>query len=177
MATTYTADLKRLADEKVKVGEPLGADALADMADLVSKAFAVQADEVAILACARQGKFLKFLVPERLQGVGQIPLTSTTALAARTARERRPEVINRFAAVPHASVFEAVRLADQRADPIQKIMSAPIAHENKVLGVIQVSRKGKSGASAGPDFTAQDLRDLVSIAAVLAPCLRLWPND
>jgi GAF domain-containing protein len=177
MASKYTAELKRLAEEKVKGGGTLTAEALPEMAALVGKAFAVQPGEVAILACTQQGKFLRFLVPEKLQAVGQIPLTSTSALAARTAREQRAEIINRFAAVPHASVFEAVPLAEERGDPIQKIMSAPITKDSKVLGVIQVSRKGKSGPSAGPDFTPQDLRDLVSIATLLAPCLGLCSSD
>ena len=177
MATSDMAELKRLAEEKASGGGTLTAEALPEMAALVGKAFAVQPGEVAILACTQQGKFLRFLVPEKLQSVGQIPLTSTSALAARTARERRAEIINRFAAVPHASVFEAVPLAQERGAPIQKIMSAPITRESKVLGVIQVSRKGKTGATAGPDFTLQDLRDLVSIAALLAPCLGLCSSE
>jgi hypothetical protein len=56
-------------------------------------------------------------------------------------------------------------------------MSAPILFDGKVVGVIQVSRKGKSTASAGPDFTPQDLRELVGAAEAIAPCLRLFVVD
>jgi GAF domain-containing protein len=114
------------------------------------------------------------VVPEKRQAVGQIPLTSTNSLAARTARDKRPEVINHFSVVPHASVFEAVPLVEeQRGEPIQKIMSAPMIFEKKLIGVIQISRKGPSTADAGPDFTHPELRELKIIADTVAPCISL----
>ena len=109
---------------------------------------------------------------DNLRTVGQIPLSSTNSLAARTVREKRPELINHFSVVPHASVFEAVPIAEeQRGDPIQKIMSSPIQSSGKVIGVIQVSRKGKAMTDAGPDFTHPQLRELKLIADALAPCI------
>lgn len=87
---------------------------------------------------------------------------------------KRPEIINHFSVVPHASVFEAVPLVeDERGDPIQKIMSAPTILEKKISGVIQVSRKARTAAEAGPDFTHGELRELKTIADALAPCLSL----
>jgi len=48
---------------------------------------------------------------------------------------------------------------------IQKLMSAPVSGQNgEVMGVIQVSRKAPRPAAAGPDFTAEDLRKLESVA-------------
>jgi hypothetical protein len=80
--------------------------------------------------------------------------------------------------VPHASVFEGVPVAEAlRADPIQKIMSSPILQGNKSLGVVQVSRKGKSPTDAGPDFTALQMRNLKSIADALAPCLVICAKE
>lgn len=170
-------NLTSLIEELVQRGEKIDGAGLARVAENVGRAFQVQPDEVAILGFDQKGKFLKFLVPEKLQEVGQIPLTSTSSLAARSAREKRADLINHFTVVPHASVFEAVPLGEERNDPIQKIMSAPILFDGKVLGVIQVSRKGKSTASAGPDFTPQDLRELVGAAEAIAPCLRLCLLD
>ena len=96
-------------------------------AELISKNFGVQTHEVAILGLTSDGRSLRFLAPDNLRTVGQIPLSSTNSLAARTVREKRPELINHFSVVPHASVFEAVPIAEeQRGDPIQKIMSSPI---------------------------------------------------
>ena len=60
-------------------------------------------DEVAILAVSHRWRHLHFLVPEALKNVGFIPLTSNSALAARTARESRPEINNNFSAVRHAT--------------------------------------------------------------------------
>ena len=170
-------NLTSLVEELVQRGENIDGAGLVKVAEQVGKAFHVQPEEVAILGFDRKEKFLKFLVPEKLQAVGQIPLTSTSSLAARSAREKRADLINHFTVVPHASVFEAVPLGEERSDPIQKIMSAPILFEGTVVGVIQVSRKGKSTASAGPDFTPQELRELVGAAEAIAPYLRLFVPD
>jgi len=139
--------------------------------ELISRNFAVQPHEVAIFTLAPDERFLQFVVPEALKVVGMIPLTSTNSLAARTAREKRAEIVNHFAFVPHASVFEAVPIAEERGDPIQKIMSAPILMNQKLVGVIQVSRKGKTAADAGPDFTHPQLRELKTIADALSHCI------
>jgi GAF domain-containing protein len=176
MPSEFLGDLKRLIKEGVEQGTILDSARFGELLHIVCKAFAVQPDEVAILAMTDK-RFLKFLIPAKLQGIGQIPLTSTTSLAARTARERKPELINHFSTVPHASVFEAVPLIDVPGNPIQKIMSAPLLLDGKVLGVIQVSRKSKTVATSGPDFTPQDLRDLVAFALVLAPCIPLFVVD
>src|SRR6266481_5064295 len=77
--------------------------------------------------------------------------------------EKRAEVINHFSVIPHSSVFEAVRIAeDQPTEAIQKIMSAPLVVDRRVVGVIQISRKANSAPDAGPDFTHQQLRELRS---------------
>ena len=125
----------------------------------------MQAHEVAILTMTPDDRFLRFVVPEKLQQVGQIPLTSTNSLASRTVREKRPEVINHFAVVPHSSVFEAVPIVqEERGEPIQKIMSVAITHEKKIVGVLQISRKGRTAAEAGADFTHSQLRELKTVA-------------
>jgi GAF domain-containing protein len=172
----FLGDLKRLIKETLDLGTGLDGARLVELLHVVGKAFAVQPDEIAILVVF-QGRFLKFLIPAKLQSIGQIPLTSATSLAARTARERKPELINHFTTVPHASVFEAVPLFDERGDPIQKIMSVPLILDGKSIAVIQVSRKSKTVATAGPDFTPQNLRDLVAFAGALAPCIPLFVPD
>jgi len=174
MPSDYVGELKKWAAELVRkntAGEFVGFNRAVD---LISKNFALQPHEVAIFAMTADARFLYFVVPEKLKEVGRIPLTSTNSLAARTVREKRPEIINHFSVVPHASVFEAVPLSEeQRGDPIQKIMSAPMTLEKKVIGVIQVSRKGKTAAEAGPDFTHSELRELKTIADALAHCIAL----
>lgn len=173
MADKLVADLTRVVDELVKAGGPIEGSTLAKLSEQIAKEFKVKSDEVAILALTEGDKFLQFLVPEKLKQVGNIPMTSTNALAVRTAREKRPEVINNFSTARHPTVFEAVPLGPERGDPIQKIMSVPITADNKVLGVIQVSRKGKTMGAAGTDFTPKELSELVKVAAVMARCLKV----
>jgi len=172
MASEHIGELKKWASDVARKGgdgEPMQ---LVRVLELISKNFGLQPHEVAILGVTSDGRSLRFLAPDNLRTVGQIPLSSTNSLAARTVREKRPELINHFSVVPHASVFEAVPIADeQRGDPIQKIMSSPILSTGKAIGVLQVSRKGKAMTDAGPDFTHPQLRELKLIADALAPCI------
>ena len=173
MSASAIAEVATLVNGLVQRGTKLDAAHLAKIAEAVGRVFSVHPDEVAVLALTEDAKFLQFRVPEQLQTVGQIPMTSNSALAVRTARERRAEIINHFNIVRHASVFEGVKLNADRRDPIQKIMSAPIVSGNKVLGVLQISRKAKMARGA-KDFSPHDLKQLVSISDLLAPALPLW---
>lgn len=143
------------------------------VAEEVAKLFSVQPDEVAILGLLPAGKSLEFVLPQKLRAVGTIPLTSTTALAARTARERRADVVNNFAASRHASVFEGVPLGRREGNSIQKIISAPILRGDKVVGVAQISRKGTSALDAGADFSSRDLSELQGLNRLLGRILAL----
>ena len=158
-----TTELDYLLDRLEKNVPQLPPDWMQQVAQELGKVFNVQEDEVALLELQGTAKSLRFLMPKKLQGVGTIPLTSTTALAARTARDRRADVVNNFAASRHASVFEGVPLGRGEGGFIQKIMSAPILRGDKVIGVIQISRKGPSGGESGPDFTPRDLSELQAL--------------
>ena len=134
----------------------------------VAKVFAVRPTEIALLEVS--GNLLRFLYPAELKKVGAIPLSSS-AVAARTARTKRSELFNTFARVKHSSVFEVVKLGEsgQGTEAIQKLMSAPVlSTSGDVIGVIQVSRKAERAASAGADFTTDELRKLESVAVVIA---------
>lgn len=172
IATEQLSDLRKWASEAArKTGEDVR---LNRAAEIIGGIFGVTPHEVAILGVTADARFLKFLAPQTLRAVGQIPLSSGSALAVRTVREMKPEIVNHFYAVPHASVFEGVPVSEtERGEPIQKIMSSPIMAGGKAIGVVQVSRKGKSTAEAGADFTPQQLQVLKTISDVLAPCLAL----
>ena len=140
----------------------------------VARVCRVRTTEIALLQL--NGNLLKFVYPPELQRVGAIPL-SGSAVAARTARKKRPELFNSFTRVKHSSVFEVVKLGETEANAevIQKLMSVPIlATDGKVVGVLQVSRKAHSAAAAGPDFTSEDLHKLESVAVSMA---RLFAQD
>lgn len=147
----------------------------------LAKVFGVKDDEVGIMRIQKQN--LIFCYPPKLHSVGSIPLNTASSVAVRTANSRRAEVLNNFAQVKHTSVFEAVQLSgsgqqvgserqDRHLHIIQKLMSVPVVGPSGTLGVIQVSRKGATAPSAGPDFTPADLQKLVAAAASLVKCFK-----
>jgi hypothetical protein len=144
----------------------------------LAKMFAVRQTEVALMRLEKG--LLRFIFPDELKTAGSIPVSSSSAIAAHTATAKKSEMFNSFAKVKHASIFETVKLAGtdttevqpQEEQPsIQKLMSAPIiSPENRVVGVLQVCRKGFSLTSAGPDFTLEDTKQL-ELAAKIAGTL------
>jgi hypothetical protein len=145
---------------------------LAAELERIAKNLGVKPDEVGILGLSSRWRHLYFLAPEALKNVGYIPMSSNSALAARTARDSRPEINNNFPAAKHATVFEGVKTSGDSAEAIQKIISAPILSGDKVVGVIQISRKGSDATSAGPDFTPADLGKVLALCKPLGKLLQ-----
>jgi hypothetical protein len=165
-------ELERLADALEGDASDPTQLSFVSLADRIAKALSVRTDEVAILGVSNRWRHLHFIVPEALKNVGFIPLSSKTALAARTTREGRPEIINDFTSVKHASVFEGVKFTTETTEVIQKIISAPILSGDRVTGVIQISRKGASAIVAGPDFTSDDLGKILALCKPLGKLLQ-----
>jgi len=136
--------------------------------------FQVRLTEIGLLRL--EALALRFIFPRELVHAGSIPLNST-AVAARTVRSRRAELFNQFVGIPHWNLFERIRLHKIEKDAptvIHKLMSAPIVAKNgAVVGVIQISRKGATPRSAGPDFKHEDLQRLVLMASDIAHILPL----
>jgi len=170
-------ELERLADALNGETGHATQISFASVAERIARNLSVRTDEVAILGISHRWQHLYFVVPEALKNVGFIPLSSKSALAARTTRESRPEIINDFTSVKHASVFEGVKLAAEGAEVIQKIISAPILSGDRVVGVIQISRKGANPKIAGPDFTSDDLGKVVSLCNPLGKLLQRTVSD
>src|SRR5260370_24700882 len=129
-----------LVSERERIANALGTEeagatqiSLATVAEKIARNLGVKKDEVAILAVSTRWRHLHFLVPEALKNVGFVPLSSNSALSARTARESRPEIENNFAATRHVTVFDSVKVADA-AGAIQKMISAPILLDGKEIG-------------------------------------------
>ena len=167
-----------LVSEMERIASALGTEAgdaarisLSTVAEKIARSLGVKNDEVAILAVSTKWRHLHFLVPEALKNVGFIPLSSNSALAARTARDSRPEIENNFITTRHATVFEGVKTGNEPVEAIQKLISAPILLDGKVIGVIQVSRKGATPHGAGPDFTAEDLGSILALCKPLSKML------
>jgi hypothetical protein len=177
MLDQQVANLDVLVESLESSGVAPDSDALLKVANTLGSLFHVETDEVAVLKIVPKYKSLKFAIPEKLTPVGTIPLTSTTALAARTARDRKPELANNFSTARHANVFEAVPLGRDPSELIQKIMSAPIMDGTRIQGVVQICRKAATLAETGPDFTQKDLRALISLAPALNRFLKLCKID
>jgi hypothetical protein len=169
---SLVAELERLADGLASEAEGGGSIAWPSVAERIAKNLGVKTDEVGILGLSVKWRHLYFIVPEALKNVGFIPLTSNSALAARTARESRPEINNNFTTARHATVFEGVKVGNDSAEAIQKIISAPILSGEKVVGVIQISRKGANSKSVGPDFTPADLGKVLALCKPLGKLLQ-----
>ena len=138
----------------------------------LSKIFRVRSNEVALLRL--EHGLLKFLFPEELTTAGSIPISSSSAVAAHTAVTAKVELFNNFTKVKHASVFETIKPGAQKDEALQpatihKLMSGPVLDKaGKVVGVLQICHKGFDLASAGPDFTLDDLGLLERAAAAVA---------
>jgi hypothetical protein len=172
MSKSLAAEFEVIANS-LKSGDAANSQlSIVALAERIAKEFKVHTDEVAILAVSEKWRHIYFLVPEALRNVGHIPLSSTSALAARTVRDSRPDILNNFSTVKHASVFEGVKAESLNASAIQKIVSAPILADGKVIGVIQISRKAATLGEAGPDFTSDDLGKILSICKPLGKLMQ-----
>ncbi len=125
----------------------------------ICQGLAIGTGEIAILLADEDTGALRFLWPRSLQTSGTRPISSKESLAARTYRDEKGTVNNRFSAIRHASVFEALPLKEQggKALPIQKIISVPIREQENCLGVLQICRKAVDLTESGPDFTPAEL--------------------
>ncbi len=166
----------KLVEEMKKAGNPPSEAALTQLAITIANAFKAKKEEVAILRVASDGRMLGFVFPIKLAKIGAIPLTTAHSLAAKNIRDKRGEIVNNFSVYRHPTVFEAVDLsAEEKAAPIQKIVSAPMIADGKVAGVIQISRKGRGTDPLGPDFTPHDLAELNAVGTILGRYLATLP--
>lgn len=172
MSTTLVLELERMATALALDPSSTAKFPLNILADRLSQNFGVKPDEVAILAVSYRWSHLYFLLPEALKNVGHIPLSSTVAIAARTVRASQPEIDNNFQETRHINIFESIKAESLNGQIIQKIISAPILAGSKVVGVLQISRKGDSPKTAGPDFTTEDLSRVLAVCKPLGELIQ-----
>lgn len=159
---------------QARIEQSLATSTTAELAcAAISELFRVSKAEVALLRTEHD--VLNFLFPSELKTAGFIPLSSASAVAARTANSRKVELFNNFVIVQHANVFESIKLSAlgqsdrPGSNTIQKLMTIPVVDQQQhVLGVLQICRKGISPDDSGPDFTLDDLQNLETTARILA---------
>jgi signal transduction protein with GAF and PtsI domain len=174
--SNLSSAVSKQIEEIQKAGGHLTEESLEQLARTIASNFKVRQDELAILRLSPDGKVLNFLYPVQLSKIGAIPLTLSHSLATKTIRDKKAEIINNFSGYKHPTFFEAVDISEQdKATPIQKIMSAPVIVKERVVGVVQVCRKARPGERMGPDFKSGDLAQLSGVAAVLGKFLAEMP--
>jgi hypothetical protein len=114
-------ELERLADALHGEAATTPELSFASVAERIAQSLSVRTEEVTILGVSHRWWHLHFVAPEALKNVGFIPPSSKTALAARTTRENRREIINDFTSVKHANVFEAVKVAAEKPSSSRKL--------------------------------------------------------
>ena len=164
--------LTAMAESRSKAESPR--DLFLDMCQRVVKyiagVYGGKIDEVALLFLTSDGKHLRFAAPRKFFDLGTIPITKRDSIAVTIFGRKTGEAINNVPMVKHVAFFESVKLRD-RAVPIQKMITVPILHEGKAIGVAQVSRKGENASEAGPDFSQADVQKAQSIFELVTPVL------
>jgi hypothetical protein len=142
---------------------------LEQVARILAAHFEVSAHEVGLFKFDAAGRTATFLwPPQSLGSTVKIPVKLfTTAQVSTTARDRRGSIDNAFADTPHLHMFEQALTEHEHRLPLQKVMTAPGLKDDRLIWIVQISRKGQTRAEAGPDFTDEQLRQL----EVLADCL------
>ncbi len=148
-------------DTQLDLSSPEGRIPLA--VKMLGKVFKVPVDDVAVFLVASEEEILKFAWPKKLQSSGIIPLNAKRSLVAKTLREQRGYLDNRFAQAAHGVVFEAF----SGDNPVQKILSAPMVIDGVSKGVVQISRKAQEHKDAGADFSQGELAALEKIAVII----------
>ncbi len=161
--------LKALQREMGASKEALGKGA-GIFATAVSKELAVKEDEVAVLILTGTGRTLKFVWPAALgAGAAVFPADHKNAFASSVIMTLKGKVDNKLSESKHLRFYESVKGMESSGVPIQKMMALPLTRHKKAFGVVEVSRKGKTPAEAGPNFTQKDAEKLVALCKTLAP--------
>jgi hypothetical protein len=176
-------DVRRELDvlqKGVPPSEDLWKRFMASLGPAIARVFSVREDEVAILLVKDQGLMLGFAYPFTFYGDQKnfFPVNASS-IAGEALRTRKGRIDNHVPQIQHLDIYERINQKVQGSLKIQKMISAPLlTPHGEAVGVIQVSRKGKSLEEAGPNFTPNDLSALTELSSWLAPrILGVIPPD
>lgn len=156
-----------------KTGEAQRAEVLEALGSTVSRAFSLRPDELAILMLSRDRTMLEFVYPlEMAEGGSNTFPISVPSLAGRVIQTGRSILNNAMHEVPHLGFYERIRVRGAKPLQIQKLLAVAVkGSDGKPQAVIEVSRRGKSPAEAGPDFGPEDQQRLERLADLAAPAM------
>jgi hypothetical protein len=148
------------------------------LAEAIAAKLQVKPDEVAVLLLNATGQTLVFVWPLPLfDSRAAFPANHKTAIASVVLATLKGKVDNKLGESKHLKFYESVTGMDTSKIPIQKMVALPLFYGDKKLGVVEVSRKGKTPEEAGPNFTPADAQALVGLCKEAAPLLSLLIPD
>lgn len=134
--------------------------------------FEVDQTEIAIIILTNNEKFLRFIAPKKLyKGGATFPLSKRESLSTKVMLTKKSDIKNDVINIKHLSIYEQVKTSEEKPKPIQKMLTVPLIHEDKAVGVIQISKKGLSPDEAGQDFSDIDVQKLLSLIPSFLPSL------
>lgn len=155
-------------------------DIITSVAANTAKIFNVKDDEVAILLLKKNDPLLRFAYPlELYRGKTNFFPINAPSIAATCFQAKAGRIYNDLSKTTYLSIYEMISGEAGKYREIQKLIAAPIMYPSgKVIGVIEVSEKGKTLQEAGADFCEKDLETLIEIGKTIAPYLeKTIPED
>lgn len=142
------------------------------LAEAIAEQLKVKPDEVAIMLLNATGQTLMFVWPPPLfAGGAAFPANHKTAIASIVLATLKGKVDNKISESKHLKFYESVMGMQTSKLPIQKMVALPLFSGDKKLGVVEVSRKGKTPEEAGPNFTPEDAQALVVLCKEASPLI------
>ncbi len=164
--------------EKQGAGKASLEEGVRAVVDAVARALKIKPDEVALLLVTTTGNTLKFVWPTQLYSANAVlPVGHKNAMASAVLQTRKGKVDNKMAESRHLKFFENVKGMDTSGVPIQKMIALPLMQGTNAVGVLEVSRKGKTPEAAGPNFTPEDAQALLALAKEFTPGLAALVPD
>ncbi len=154
--------------------------AVKTIASFLAERFAVSQAEIALLLLRPNQKVLRFAHPlEHFKGQTNLIPVNSPGIATSVVRSARGVIYNDMSQVAHLDIYEWIPTGREKPKEIQKMIAAPLTlGGGEVIGLVEVSRKGKTPQEAGSNFTPEELTQLTQIGAAVAPWIRRFtPPD
>lgn len=150
-------------------------EALLDGVELIAQEIAgplgLMADEVAVQAVVSDDSSLRFLFPRVLYQSGATFPIGRNSIAGLAVMMQKLQINNEVSSDKHLLFFEKLNTGVRAPLPIHKMATIPIKGSDKILGVVQLSRRAETFDAAGPDFSESDVQairePLMLISALL----------
>ena len=145
----------------------------------VRKTFSLKPDEIAVLLLSKDGDTLRFAYPPELAAGGSNAFpVRFPSVAGRVVVSGESLLSNQVQQEQHLAFYERVPVQGVAPTAIQKLLAVPLRGPASVLlGVLEVSRRGKTPSDAGPDFLPEELLQLERLAAAAAAVLGADPAE